>query len=205
MAGIVTESVSPNSCGHRTLTVDLDGDVHTVHIHDDEAAVPLDSSEKAVLLRYLVRHRRAIKGWLPSELAGRAIHGDEATNVKTYDFLGPGSAVTKSNIGTAYVNVCPGLNGERILVDFTGCTEFRVIANINVVGTGQVGVRIVRDSDSAPLWESANVGAAGEREVDSGWLPLPAAASGLALARLQGKSTAGADDPTFRRVLLICR
>jgi hypothetical protein len=46
-----------------------------------------------------------------------------------------------------------------------------------------------------------NHGAAGERELDSDWQPLPATfvGQGLTLLRVQCKSTVAADDPVFRR------
>jgi hypothetical protein len=49
------------------------------------------------------------------------------------------------------------------------------------------------------------LGAAGERELDTGWLALPAQASGLILVRLQAKSVTAADDPQFRRCVLVVK
>jgi hypothetical protein len=134
--------------------------------------------------------------------------------VKQYTLLA--KDVTKTNIGTAYVNIPVGANGERSLVDFTGCTEYRIVLHVNMVGSGLLGFRLVRDSDSAVLYERATIpgtNSAGEKELDTandaeavnGWLPLPAAASGLAVVRIQAKSQTGADDPQFRRCLLLVR
>lgn len=205
MPGIVTASDSPGACGHRVLTILLDGEVFTRHLHEDEAAKPLSTEEKETLIDLEIRRRRANQGWLLAGLAGKAVVGDESSNVKQYDFLGPGSAVVKTNIGAAYVNVCPGLNGERVLVDCTGCTEFRIVLNANLIGTGQWGARVVRDSDNTVLFEQANLGAAGERELDTGWQPLPAWAAGLEVLRLQMKSQTAADDPVVRRCTLLAR
>jgi hypothetical protein len=130
-------------------------------------------------------------------------NGDEATNVKQWVILA--KDVTRSNIGTAYVNVPPGLNGERSLIDFTGCTEYRLILNMNAVGTGPWAVRLVRDSDDAVLHEATNITGAGEKELDTNWTTLPAAANGLVLVRLQAKSNVGADDPVFRRCVVLAR
>jgi len=91
-----------------------------------------------------------------------------------------------------------------VVVDFTGCTQFRFMLNANLVGTGQWGARCVRDGDNEILIEQANLGAAGERELDSDWVNLPAAfvGQGLTFLRVQGKSTTALDDPIFRRCQL---
>lgn len=191
MSDLCTSSTSPGGCGHRTLTV---GGL-TFEMHESELT-PLSSEEREQMYRLAVRHR----GIALANLLNRVVHGDEATNVKIYDFFGPGAAITKTNIGTAYVNIPPGANGERIVVDFTGCTQYRLLMHVNIVGGGQLGARVVRDGDSAILHENANLGAAGERELDTDWQTLPAAfqGQGLVLLRAQAKSTTAADDPVFR-------
>lgn len=111
--------------------------------------------------------------------------------------------VTKSNIGTNYVNVAVGLNGERQLVDFTGFTQFRLLVAWNLVGSGTQNVRVVDQVTPANvLWESAGQTGAGEKEIDSGWTSLPAWATGEKFLVLQAKSTTGADDPVHRRTTL---
>lgn len=198
MPDICTNSVSPNNCGHRTVTV---GGV-TFELHQSEIGA-LTGEERIAFLKFAVRH----KGVALAALLNRVIFGDEATNVKVYAFFGPGAAVTKTNIGTAYVNICLGLNGERQVVDLTGCTEYRLMLHANLIGSGQFGARIVRDSDNTVLHESANLGAAGERELDSDWQPLPAAFqnAGLVYLRAQAKSQTAADDPVFRSLKLAVR
>lgn len=192
MADICTSSTSPNACNHRVLVI---GGT-TLRMHEGEVAEPLSSEERLQFLRMAVR----VKGVALAQLLNRVIHGDEATNVKIYDFFGPGAAITKTNIGTAFVNICPGANGERLIADFTGCTEFRLLLHANLVGSGQFGARVVRDSDDAILFESTNLGAAGERELDTNWQPLPVAFQGVGIValRAQAKSTTAADDPVFR-------
>lgn len=191
MPEICTASSACAGGKHRHLTI---GGV-TVDIHDDEI-VPLSAEEKLTLFRLALRH----KGGALATILNRVVFGDEATNVKMYSFFGPGSAIAKTNIGTNYINICVGLNGERQAVDLTGCTEYRFILHANVIGTGQVGVRVVLDSDNTVLHEAGNIGAAGEREGDTGWQALPAAFVGLGIVylRAQAKSTVGADDPVFR-------
>lgn len=200
MAGICTASTrdSGGSCEHLTLTVSLDGDSFTFKAgHHDPA--PLTSDEKLDLLRKLARWHKS-KGADLAAFLGRVLLGEEATNVQQQDLLT--RDVTKTNIGTAYVNVPPGANGERVLIDFTGCTQYRLRLWANFAGTGPWQVRIVRDSDNAVLYESPSLTQSGERELDSGWQNLPAAASGAIEVRLQAKSTTAADDPIFHRCTL---
>lgn len=204
MAGIVTNLTSKGCVSHRSITVNLDGSSFTFDVSQDELnAMTWNNPAKREFI--MAGLKRLVVGGMTLEQAlHRVCNGEEATNVKMYDFFGPGAAITKTNIGTAYVNICPGLNGERLAADFTGCTQFRFLLSANLVGTGQFGARCVRDSDSAVLIENANLGAAGERELDSDWQNLPAAflGQGIMFLRVQGKSQTAADDPVFRRCTL---
>jgi hypothetical protein len=201
---ICTASANPSGCGHYNVTVTVDGVPVSVHIADTEMLEPLTADELRTFVLLSMRRLRQ-KGVTLGQFINRVTHGEEATNVKTYNLIAPGSAITKTNIGAAYTNVLPGANGERSLIDFTGCTEFRVVLNANLVGTGQWGARVVKDSDSAVLFEQANLGAAGERELDSGWQTIPAGFTGLEIVRLQAKSQTAADDPVFRRCVVLVR
>jgi len=200
---ICITSANPSGCGHFDVTVSVDGAERTLHLHDDDL-FPITASEWEPFIRLCLRRLKQT-GVTLAQLPGRVTYGEEATNVKSYDLIAPGAAVTKTNIGTAYSNVLPGANGQRSLVDFTGCTQFQLIASANLVGTGQWGLRVVRDSDDAVLFENANLGVAGERELDTNWQALPVAASGQTLVRVQAKSQTAADDPVFRRVVLVVR
>ena len=206
MPGTVTASFSPNTCSHHSVQVNLDGETIDLGIVTDATLddLPWGPAEKKVWLLGCARRKRA-QGLSVAQMLGRVLAGDEATNVKTYDFLGPGNAVTKTNIGTAYTNVLPGANGERILVDCTGCTQFRPVLTANLVGTGAFGVRIVRDNDNTVFYENANIALTGERELDPGWQSLPVWATGLEVLRLQAKSAVAADDPVFRRCVLLVK
>jgi hypothetical protein len=189
MSAICTATVSPSNCGHRHVTV---GGV-VLRLSDSDLQ-PLTAEELEQFYRFAVRHR----GIALAELLNRVMVGDEATNVKQYQIIGPGVAVTKTNIGTAYTNILPGINGQRALLDFTGCTQFRIVLSANLVGTGAFGARIVRDSDTAVLFEAPALGAAGERELDSDWQAIPQGWDGLVYVRIQAKSATAADDPIFR-------
>jgi hypothetical protein len=195
MAAICTSSVSANSCSHFVVTID------GVNVHLNTAELTaLNADELQVLWKLAIRH----KGVALAQLLNRVVLGDEGSNVKIYPFFGPGAAITKTNIGTTYVNICPGLNGEPLVADFTGCTEYRVRLYANLVGTGQFGARILRVGTSDVLHDAPNLGAAGERALDTGWIALPAAFVGQTILELvaQGKSQTAADDPIFRYMAL---
>jgi len=203
MADLCTTSTSPGNCSHRVLSGADNGAAWTLHLHEGEVLDPLTADEDRAL-RILALRKLRQTGLTLAQMAGRVIRGEEATNVKMYQFFGPGAAITKTNIGTSYVNIPVGANGERIVADFTGCTEYRVRIHANLVGTGQWGARVIRDGDSVVLHESANLGASGERELDTDWLALPVGfqGQGLTALRAQAKSTTGADDPVFRSMTL---
>lgn len=204
MAWTCSVSDSPTGCGHRVLTIVRDdGSTRQVHLHDDDVAGFTDADE--LLLAKLATARLTALGLTLADLTGRVIIGSEATNVRAYDFFGPGAAITKTNIGTNYVNVPVGANGERILVDLTGATQFRIIVAANLVGTGPFGMRVVRDADNAVLFENASIALTGERELDTNWQAIPLAAGAMEVLRFQAKSTVGADDPVFRRATILIR
>lgn len=200
MPAICTATASPSNCSHRTHTVSWDGQTYTIQ-RSPEA---LTTEERQLFLELASRYLEHHKGAAASTFLNRCLFGDEATNVKIYQFFGPGAVITKTNIGTAYVNIPPGANGERIVVDFTGCTQYRIRLHANLIGLGQWGARVVRDGDSEVLHDAPNLGAAGERELDSDWQDLPAAflGQGLTALRAQAKSTTAADDPIFRSMAL---
>ena len=202
MAGICTASIRDGggACEHLTLTVNLDGESVTVKTgeHDPDWQAALTADEKRQMLRLLARWWKA-KGGNLADFVGRVLAGEEGTNVRTYDFFGPGAAITKTNIGAAYVNIPVGVNGERIYANFQGVTEMRAMVNANLVAVGPFQIRIVRDGDNAVLYESPSLTQTGERELDSGWVAIPAGFSGETFLRIQAKSTTATDDPVFRR------
>lgn len=206
MAGICITSIrkSGAGCDHRIVTVNLDGESIELHTGEGELdAMPWGSEEKRQFLMLSAKRARVL-GLALDDAVGRVFIGEEATNVKQYFLLS--KDVTKANIGTSYVNVPPGANGERTLVEFTGCTEFRVVVHAVLAQAGPYQMRIVRDSDNAVLYESASINAAaGEREFDTGIQPLPAAATGLIYVRFQAKGSNTVDDPVFRRCVLMVR
>ena len=205
MAGIVVGHLrkSGAGCDHRTVTVNLDGETFVIDTGEGELDdLPWGADEKRRFIVLGLKRLRALGLALDNSI-GRVINGEEATNVKQFFLLA--KDVTKTNIGTAYVNVPPGLNGERSLVEFTGCTQFRIVLNMNFVGTGPMNARVVKDSDNTVLFESANISGAGEKELDTNWQSIPAGFSGLEIVRLQAKSNTATDDPVFRRCIMLVR
>jgi hypothetical protein len=206
VSGIVVERLAHDagSNQHCRVKVTLAGVDHFVETGNDEIASHNFNLPRFIrdLLHYMV----VARGVPLSEAVGRVCFGEEATNVKQYTFCGPGAAVTMTNMRGAgnntYANICPGTNGEWILVDVTGCTEFRPMLTANLVATGPFQFRIIRDSDNAVFYESGSITQTGERELDPGWLPIPAGFSGQEKLRIQAKSTVGTDDPVIRRAQL---
>jgi hypothetical protein len=207
MAGICTNSIRKNGagCDHRTVTVAFDGE--TIELHTGERdldALPWTTVEKRQFILWGLKRLRAAGLSLDAAI-GRVTNGEEGNNLKVYTFLGPGAAVTKTNIGTSYVNIPLGLNGERINVNFDGHTEFRILVNANLVAIGPFQIRLVRDSNSEVFYESPSLTQTGERELDSGWATIPAGFTGEVFMRIQGKSTTATDDPIFRRAQIALR
>ena len=202
MAGICTSSIrkSGPGCDHRTVTVVLDGEEFVLDTGEGALDAMSWTAEEKIQFILLGLKRLRTLGLALDNAVGLVTNGEEATNVKQYPIIT--KDITKTNIGTSYTNVCIGANGERSLVDFTGCTQYRLILHANLVGTGPFGFRLVRDSDSAVLHENASIALTGERELDTGWQTIPAEASGPILVRLQAKSAVGSDDPIVRRCIL---
>jgi hypothetical protein len=205
MADTITSANSPTSCVHFVIGgTDESGAWSGLQVTEADLQIPLTAEEKTTLRLLLARTLRQ-KGVTLAQFANRVLRGEEATNVKVYDLIAPGVAISKTNIGTAYVNISPRLNGERTLIDFTGCTQYRLVAFANFVGTGPFGMRVVRDSDNAVLFENANLAQTGERELDTDWQTLPAQAAGLIFVRVQAKSIVAADDPVFGAIRMAVR
>jgi len=204
MSDLCTGAVSPNNCSHFTVSGVDESGPWSLSTHDSELQIALTMEEEATLRLFLLRKLRQ-KGITIQQFIGRVVRGEEATNMKVYQLIGNGAAITKTNIGTSYVNISPRANGERTLIDFTGCTEYRIVARANLVGTGPFGLRVVRDSDNAVLYENANIALTGERELDTDWQPLPVQASGLIFVRIQAKSVTASDDPVFGGVAMAVR
>lgn len=215
MAGICNNSTrkSHGTDSHRVVSGTLDGVAFSFEFEDEwfdnlDWNLPLPIQWQRMTLKQLfilLGLKRLRNGGVQiTDFVNRVCNGDEGTNVKVYQFFGPGGAITKTNIGTSYVNIPVGNGGEPIVADFTGCTQYRVRLWANLVGTGQWGARILRVGTADVLHDAPNLGASGERALDTDWQTLPAAFQGLGLVELvaQGKSQTAADDPVFRSMAL---
>lgn len=204
MADICTAADDPcASGGHRTVTIPILGVPVTWRPCESELAAPFTDEERQLFASFLARAR--FQSGVPlAQFAGRVMRGDEATNVKVYTLFGPGVAVVKSSIGTSYSNILTEANGAPILVDFSGCTKMYPQLYGLLPGTGaqSYGIRIVRHSDDQVLYEAPSVGAQNnaERELDQGWVDLPAWAinAGEVFIRIQARGSVASLSPTFR-------
>lgn len=208
MAGIVadrlTHDAGPNA--HCRVKVTLDGVEHVIETGNDELAAHDFNLPRFVrdTLYYLV----VVRGVPLAQAVGRVCLGEEATNVQNHVILGKDVTLTNMRGAAAdtYINVAPGANGERFLVDFRGRTEYQIKVCGLLNGTGTYRLRMVRDSDDAVLYEGANINAAaGEREFETPITALPAAADGLFYVRFQIKSSLGTNDPIVRSCHLMVR
>ena len=105
--------------------------------------------------------------------------------------------VTKTNIGTAYVDIYNAVAiGRPQFVDFAGMATFDAELIWDKVGTGTQAFRVVDADDVANvLFELANV-VDGQNDA-GGPTVLPAWATGKKRLKPQAKSTVAADDPIF--------
>lgn len=209
MAGVVTATATLSACGReRSLTITLNGVEYSIpHMHEVDAAIPLSDAERDDVLRALVRLVCTTKSLTLATLLNRVVLGEEATNVKPYTLFGPGLAITKTNIGTSYVDIITAeANGGRMLVDFTGVTKIRPVVRGDLPGTGPYSIRIVKDSDNTVLFEQTGITANGNpRELDPGWQDIPAGFTSELAVRVQARSNTGSDDPVFRAAVLLVK
>jgi hypothetical protein len=202
VAGICTAVTrdSGGDCMHLSLTAALDGESITIQTGENDPlwGASLSAEEKRQLLKLLARWWKA-KGHNLASFVGRVLAGEEGTNMRIYPIIT--KDITRTNVGTAYVNVAMGANGERKYASFVGCTQARVRLWANLVGTGPFGFRLIRDGDNEVLFENASIALTGERELDTDWFNLPAAflnQTNGTLLRLQVKSNVAGDDPVIR-------
>ncbi len=224
MAGICTAHSRKGGagCDHHSVTVVQDGSNVTLDVEEREldaadwdAPIPaewLQLTAKQLYVKLGFKRQRML-GLALDNAVGRVVTGEEATKVKEYNIIGPGASLAITNVGTTYRNVSPAPNGERTLIDFTGCTLVRIGIAMTNTGTqsGTLQLEIVRDSDNQQLWESTAQGGTGEKSQDTVWLPLPqwvldaAGTDGEIPVRARIKSSVAADDPVVRRVKVLVK
>jgi hypothetical protein len=115
-------------------------------------------------------------------------------------------SVTKTDIGTAYVNAYLGSGGIAQLVNFGGFKQHRWVVQVNKIGTGTQTAGLVDVANAANLIEIADAAVAGEHNLDTGWVNLPAWATAADfILRPMVKSTVATDDPVYRQFALYLR
>lgn len=113
--------------------------------------------------------------------------------------------VTKTNLGTSYVNAYAGNAGEAQLVDFSSFKQYRFVVAVNKIGTGTQSAALVDTANVANLVELVDAAAAGEHTLDSGWTNLPAWATGEKIIKPMVKTSLAGDDPVYRSFALYLR
>ncbi len=103
---------------------------------------------------------------------------------------------TKTNVGTAFVDVYSGTNesGFELDVDFAGKTQVKAVVCWNKVGAGTQTVQAVQADLTSNVLFTLDV--VSGRNVFA-LAALPAWATGIQRIKLQAKSTTGTDDPIF--------
>jgi hypothetical protein len=114
------------------------------------------------------------------------------------------TVATKTNIGTAYVDVYdntafPNADAKSVYIDFTDKTQYRVIAQWNKIGAGTQQLKAC--DAAAPttniLHNFSNI-VSGEN--DSGLTSLPGFATGRIEIKLMALSSTSTDDPVLQGV-----
>jgi hypothetical protein len=119
--------------------------------------------------------------------------------------------VTKTNIGTTFVNLFSDFSGRPFFADFTGFTKLAFQTYWTKVGTGVQHLRIVDDSGVivSDLINTENLG--GGTGLTTGDNPLVNYTIPAAYVRFKGKlriqvrSTVAADDPIFEGMNIYLR
>jgi hypothetical protein len=112
-------------------------------------------------------------------------------------------AVTKTNIGSTPVNAYVGAAGLGQMVPFQSYSWYRFVTFGSQVGTGVITQSLTDTTNAANTLTTTYSGAAGDYVTDSGWVALPAWATGEELyLKPSVSSSVATDDPTFRQFLL---
>lgn len=128
----------------------------------------------------------------------------------TFDSLAASAyaSVTKTNIGTAYVDIYTAAFDEEnaASVDFTGVTHVRAVYLWDYVGAGSQSIRWVDAADNANVLIEVTGIVADADPGDSGWVALPAAfTNATKVIEWQGKSATSTDDPVAKGYKLYVR
>lgn len=110
-------------------------------------------------------------------------------------------SITKTNIGTAFIDVYNDYGGRNFFVDLMGYTKIRYFVNINANGsTGTLNFRIVDNGNVNNVL--LDVVITNGQNVATVTIPDPLFKNFRGRLRFQAKSTVAGDDPIFDRILI---
>ena len=112
---------------------------------------------------------------------------------------------TKTNLPASFTNVYLGNGGEGQLVDFFAMSQYRLVVQVNKLGTGTQDAGIMDVTNSANVVSVADTAAAGEHTLDSNWVNLPAWMTGQVIVKPVARSSVTTDDPVYRQFALYTR
>jgi hypothetical protein len=161
-------------------------------------------SWKDLLVQSVVDHA-ATQGFTLTAANVNWIPFEPGDSKPTYFAAGWTKDITKTNIGSAAVNVYVGAAGEGQLVTFARYNQYRLAVWGNKVGTGNLTAQLAEVATPTNVLAVTYTGAAGEFVQDSGWLNLPAWANGETNLKPMALSSVATDDPIFRQFALYLR
>jgi hypothetical protein len=113
--------------------------------------------------------------------------------------------VTKTNLAASFINVYLGNGGEGQLVDFFSMKQYRLVVQVNKLGTGVQDAGIMDVTTPANVISIADSAVAGEHTLDSNWVDLPAWMTGQVVVKPVARSSVTTDDPVYRQFALYVR
>lgn len=122
-------------------------------------------------------------------------------------FFATESPVTKTNIGTTYVNIYTDFGGRPFFIDTTGFNTMaiQILWSRGAAPAGVHNMRIINDADSTQIVESGSLGLTANSDDFPNVSIPPAFKNFKGKWRLQGKSTVATDDPIFSGFRLYLR
>lgn len=118
--------------------------------------------------------------------------------------------VTKTNIGTSYVDIYTTLFDmeELVIIDFYNYTYCKANFLWDYVGVGTQQVRWVDQTNNANVLIESTTFTADQTQTSTAFTAVPSWAksgTGVKIIEWQGKSTTGTDDPIARGYHIICK
>jgi len=109
------------------------------------------------------------------------------------------------NLPASYTNVYAGNVGEGQLVNTFGCKQYRLVIQVNKIGTGTHDSGVMDVTNSANVIAIADAGAIGEKTLDSGWTNLPAWMAGEQIIKPVARDSLATGDPVYHQFALYLR